>query len=261
VARVDGGGDRLRRRDAVRPGAAGYTFEFVVGGLEGTAVVSGSTITLGLTEAQTAELPTRGQDWRLTRTAPGDEVTWLAGLAWSTDRPGDTTTTFTVTIDQPTPLSLSLLEGRPGPAADLTGYQETVEKGQPDGYASLDGTGKVPTAQLPTSATGGASVSTSSTTCPRPGRRPGRCSATPTGPTGHPTRSTPATSVLPQTTTAVDGRPYPDCTRYVAWHGRVGPGVARVYRCCNVRARPHRHLRTVGGGILASGLAQRYYRG
>lgn len=33
--------------------------------------------------------------------------------------------------------------------ADLAGYQPTSEKGNPDGYASLDGTGKVPASQLP----------------------------------------------------------------------------------------------------------------
>src|SRR5215471_1033301 len=41
------------------------------------------------------------------------------------------------------------------PVTDLSGYQQTSQKGQVNGYASLDGTGKVPIAQLPTSAMSG----------------------------------------------------------------------------------------------------------
>lgn len=44
------------------------------------------------------------------------------------------------------------LAGTSTQPADLTAYQATSEKGAADGYAGLDATGKVPSAQLPASA-------------------------------------------------------------------------------------------------------------
>ena len=44
------------------------------------------------------------------------------------------------------------LAGTATQPADLTAYQATSEKGAADGYASLDATGKVPSAQIPASA-------------------------------------------------------------------------------------------------------------
>lgn len=52
-------------------------------------------------------------------------------------------------------------------AIALPAYQKLAQKGVANGYASLDGTGKVPTSQLPASSSGGVTISTASVSLPR----------------------------------------------------------------------------------------------
>ena len=51
-------------------------------------------------------------------------------------------------------LNRNAVQGTGGGSVDLSGLQAVAEKGQPNGYASLDGSGLVPTAQLPATSGG-----------------------------------------------------------------------------------------------------------
>lgn len=108
---------------------------------------------------------------------------------------------FYIDVDwQSTGIDLSTVVHQPGPSdgiitivpGDASNFQAVAEKGQPDGYAGLDGTGKVPAAQLP-SGTSGVPAGTSGEVVSYDS-------------TGTPVAVDPATGLNLLTQTAADGR-------------------------------------------------------
>jgi len=80
---------------------------------------------------------------------PADNLKYLGDYAAGAHAEGDVVVYNGVVYMCMTPTSAPPT-GWPSSVVDLAPYQTRAEKGAPSGYASLDGTGKVPLAQIPT---------------------------------------------------------------------------------------------------------------